>query len=214
MRIRAAVLEDAETRASGAAASRPAAHSFGAIMVMGMLAAAALGGCMRRSQAAPPARDPASATAGVAGEAAGDFRDIAVRDEGGRGTTLRSALAGKPALVSLWAPWCAPCVREQPALERLARAAQACGGAVVAVAVGEAPETVATFARSRGLTFQQLADDRFVLADALGRRRIPALLVLDRGGHIVFSGDALDGRATAALANAIRPSNDGPACAL
>ena len=213
MRIRAAVLEDAETRASGEAASRPAARSFGAIMVMGMLAAA-LGGCVRRSPAAPPARDPASATAGVAGEAAGDFRDIAVRDEGGRGTTLRSALAGKPALVSLWAPWCAPCVREQPALERLARAAQACGGAVVAVAVGEAPETVATFARSRGLTFQQLADDRFVLADALGRRRIPALLVLDRAGHIVFSGEALDARATAALANAIRPSNDVPPCAL
>jgi len=210
MRIRTPVLEGAATRAGLAAASGPAARSFGAVVIMGMLAVA-LGGCVRGSQAAPPARDPASA----AGEtAAGDFRDIAVRDEGGRGTTLRSALAGKPALVSLWAPWCAPCVREQPALERLARAAQACGGAVVAVAVGEAPDTVATFARSRGLTFQQLADDRFVLADALGRRRIPALLVLDRAGHIVFSGEALDARATAALANAIRPSNDVPPCAL
>jgi len=191
----------------------------GAVVIAGVLGLA-LGGCAPSSRAAPPARDPAQAGAvGVAvaaGDdgAVGDFRDIAVRDEGGRGTTLRSALGGKPALVSLWAPWCAPCVREQPALERLARAAQACGGAVVAVAVGEAPETVASFARSRGLTFRQLADDRFTLADALGRRRIPALMVLDRAGRVVFSGEALDANATAALANAIRPSTDVPPCAL
>ncbi|HEY8925411.1 MAG TPA: TlpA disulfide reductase family protein [Polyangia bacterium] len=172
----------------------------------------ALGGCVRSSRAAAPAQDPARASSSGAG--VGDFRDIAVRDDGGRGTTLRSELAGKPALVSLWAPWCAPCVREQPALERLARAAQACGGAVVAIAVGEAPETVATFARSRGLTFRQLADDRFTLADALGRRRIPALMVLDRAGRVVYTGEALDAHATAALANAIRPSTDVPPCAL
>jgi thiol-disulfide isomerase/thioredoxin len=185
-----------------------------AVMIVGTLAAPQVA-CVSPSPAVRPSRAPASAVVhGSVGEAAADFRDIAVRDEGGQGTTLRSTLGGKPALVSLWAPWCAPCIREQPALERLARAAQACGGAVVAVAVGETPETVATFARARGLTFRQLADDRFVLADALGRRRIPALLVLDRAGRIVFSGEALDANATAALANAIRPSADVPPCAL
>jgi len=206
MRIRATVLRKKSVRA--AALVRFAARGAGAVMLVGVLGAAA--GCGRGAQTAPAARSPAS----PAGPAGGDFQDIAVRDEGGRGTTLRSALGGKPALVSLWAPWCAPCLREQPALERLARAAQACGGAVVAVAVGETPETVAIFARSRGLTFRQLADDRFTLADALGRRRIPALIVLDRAGRVVFSGEALDTNATAALANAIRPSTDVPPCAL
>jgi len=209
MRIRAAVLilENAWLPAL----LRRAARAASAIVVAGVLGAAP-GGCVRSSTAAAPPQAPARASSGGAG--AGDFRDIAVRDEGGQGTTLRSALGGKPALVSLWAPWCAPCVREQPALERLARAAQACGGAVVAVAVGEAPEAVATFARSRGLTFRQLADDRFTLADALGRRRIPALMVIDRAGRVVYTGEALDARATAALANAIRPSTDVPPCAL
>jgi len=216
MRIRAAVLRDKRARVT--AAGRVARDALGAavmaVLIVGALAAPQVA-CVSPSPAARPARDPASAAVqGPATETARDFRDIAVRDEGGRGTTLRSTLGGKPALVSLWAPWCAPCLREQPALERLARAAQACGGAVVAVAVGETPETVASFARSRGLTFRQLADDRFVLADALGRRRIPALLVLDRAGQIVFSGETLDATATAALASAIRPSEDVPPCAL
>ena len=193
-----------QTRARAAAMVGWAVGAAGAVMAFGVLGAG-LAGCARQSSVAPPAASRPAAT---------DFRDIAVRDEGGRGTTLRSALRGKPALVSLWAPWCAPCVREQPELERLARAAGACGGAVVAVAVGEAPETVATFARARGLTFPQLADDHFVLADALGRRRIPALLVLDRAGRIVYSGESLDANATAALANAIRPSTEVPPCSL
>ena len=148
----------------------------------------------------------------LATDHAGDFRDVAVRDTSGQGITLRAALSGKPALVSLWAPWCAPCVREQPALERLSRAAAACGGLVVAVAVGETPDTVATFARTRGLTFRQLADERFQLADALGQRRIPATVVLDRAARIVFTGEALDAGASAALSGAIGPG-ESP-CAL
>lgn len=150
------------------------------------------------------------ASAGCAGEAATprdarvapaslDFRDVFVRDVAGQSLTLRLAIASRPALVSLWAPWCEPCRKEQPALERLARAAQACGGLVVAVGVGETPQSVATFARERGLSFRQLADERFELADALGQRRIPTTVVLDRTARVVFTGEALDARAEAAL---------------
>jgi thiol-disulfide isomerase/thioredoxin len=37
----------------------------------------------------------------------------------GKKTTL-AAFKGKPLLLNLWATWCAPCVREMPALDRLA----------------------------------------------------------------------------------------------
>ena len=38
----------------------------------------------------------------------------------GKKTTL-AAFKGKPLLLNLWATWCAPCVREMPALDRLAQ---------------------------------------------------------------------------------------------
>lgn len=38
----------------------------------------------------------------------------------GKKTTL-AAFKGKPVLLNLWATWCAPCVREMPALDRLAQ---------------------------------------------------------------------------------------------
>ena len=38
----------------------------------------------------------------------------------GKSTTL-AAFRGKPVLLNLWATWCAPCVREMPALDRLAQ---------------------------------------------------------------------------------------------
>jgi hypothetical protein len=37
-----------------------------------------------------------------------------------------------------------------------------------------------------------LLDEDFRVADALGQRDVPATLVVDRGGRIVYRGDALD----------------------
>jgi peroxiredoxin len=111
---------------------------------------------------------------------------------------------GRVALVSFWATWCEACDREMDALNRLqARTAQRDDFVVLGVAVGEERDKVATFARRRGLSYAQLVDEHFLLADALGQRRLPATLVLDRAGHIVFRGDALDARSLDALQRAI-----------
>jgi thiol-disulfide isomerase/thioredoxin len=145
---------------------------------------------------------PRGAGAGVAaGDGAGVSRVPITSLDGGT-AALGAALGGKPALVSFWAPWCEPCVRELPQLERLAQAAGLCGAAVLGVAVGERPEAIRPFCRARHLTYPQYTDESFALADALGQRRIPAIVVFDRAGAIVYRGDALDARATAALAAA------------
>jgi len=47
------------------------------------------------------------------------------------------------------------------------------------------------------------ADGEFKLSDALGQRRVPATLVLDRGGRVVYSGGALDEQALAAFRAAL-----------
>src|SRR5262249_27776986 len=146
--------------------------------------------------------------------ASGDFREVRLADVGGGASSLASVLGRRPALVSFWAPWCEPCVRELPDLERLARALSLCGAVVVGVAVGEKPGAIGDFCRARGLTYPQLADEEFTLADALGQRRIPATVVLDGAQRVVYAGDALDGRAREALARALGPAGDTTRCAL
>jgi peroxiredoxin len=117
---------------------------------------------------------------------------------------LVRAANGRVALVSFWATWCEACNREMDALNRLqARTAQRDDVVVLGVAVGEERDKVASFAHRRGLTYAQLVDEHFLLADALGQHRLPATLVLDRTGRIVFRGDALDARSLDALQRAI-----------
>jgi peroxiredoxin len=128
---------------------------------------------------------------------------VPLRDLADRPVQLDAAVAGKVALVSFWATWCDACVAEMEALNRLDERAKKSGGMVIGVAVGEPREKVAEFARRHGLAYAQLLDEELKLADALGQRRLPATLVLDRAGRVVWSGGALDERALAAFRAAL-----------
>jgi peroxiredoxin len=103
------------------------------------------------------------------------------------------------ALVSLWATWCDACVQEIDALGRLDERVRALGGAVVAVDEGEPLHTVRAFVQQRGLRYAQLIDEELRLGDALGNKRVPTTLVVDRSGRIAYLGGALDEPALAAL---------------
>jgi thiol-disulfide isomerase/thioredoxin len=151
-----------------------------------------------------------------AGRPTADWRHVAVTGAGGRqlpATTIPDLLRGRPALVNLWAPWCESCVRELPLLEQVARRAAACGAAVVGVAVGETPATVAAFPPVKDASYPLYVDQDFALADSLGQRRIPATLVIDGSGRIVYAGSALDGAALAALRGTLAGPS-APGCAL
>ena len=123
----------------------------------------------------------------------------------GAATDLRSVLHGRVGVVSFWATWCNTCVGEITALERLhAQASARSDAVVIGVAVGESRETVAEFARKRRLPYEQLVDEGFHLVDALGEQRVPATLVVDHAGHIVFRGGALDPAGLAAFRSALQ----------
>lgn len=66
----------------------------------------------------------------------------------GRPVDLGAALAGKPALVNLWAYWCEPCAHELPALQQYADRA---GPALTVLTVHSDPAEVKALARLRDL---------------------------------------------------------------
>jgi peroxiredoxin len=117
----------------------------------------------------------------------------------GQPTRLDQLAAGKPALVSFWATWCDACAAELAALNRLHDRATASGALVIGVDVGEPRDKASAFVREHGLAYAQLVDEKMELADALGQKRLPATLVLDRQGRVVFVGAALDEKALAAF---------------
>jgi peroxiredoxin len=121
----------------------------------------------------------------------------------GQPARLPQTVAGRVAVVAVWATWCEACAAELGELQRLSDRAAARGALVVAVAVGEARGTVADFVARHGLRYPQLVDEDFHLADALGQSRVPATLVVDRAGRIVYRGGALDEGALEALRAAL-----------
>jgi peroxiredoxin len=137
--------------------------------------------------------------------------DVEVTTLSGERTSVAHVADGRVALVSLWATWCDACAREMDSLNRLyAKAAGEGAAVVIGVAIGEEPEKVATYVHRRGLRYVQLVDESFVFADAIGgQRRLPATLVVDRRGRVVFRGDILDSKSLEALRNALADSSAG-----
>ncbi len=83
------------------------------------------------------------ARAGVAGRdtVASAVPAWTLRTSDGKEASLQGALAGGPVLVSFWALWCAPCLRELPHLDRIARET---AGRLTVLAVNEdGPRSVA-----------------------------------------------------------------------
>jgi thiol-disulfide isomerase/thioredoxin len=71
----------------------------------------------------------------------------------GKPTTLSALAGGKPLLVNLWATWCAPCVAELPALDKLAAASAGKGVTVIAVSQDQGlPAHVDAFLAQRKFT--------------------------------------------------------------
>lgn len=173
--------------------------------------------CLALVACAPAAARPLDATASASRDAtASATRDATASNPprslppaplltlDGAPADLGAAIQGRAAVVSLWATWCDACLEEAGALRRLDAQATARGDAVVVgIAVGEPHATVAAFAREHDLGYARFVDEDFHLADALGQRRLPATLVVDCQGRIVYRGGALDSAALAAFRSAL-----------
>jgi thiol-disulfide isomerase/thioredoxin len=119
---------------------------------------------------------------------------------------------GKVVLINFWASWCAPCVKEVPALVEAQRQWGDHGLQVVGIALDEG-EPVRAFARRMHINYPVLLAgmDGFDLSQSFGNEilSIPFSVVLDRGGRIryrhlgVLTPDQLRGWIPPLLAEAV-----------
>lgn len=98
--------------------------------------------------------------------------------------SLPQLIAGKPAVVNLWATWCGPCRAEMPTL---AAAQQSMPDvAFVFVNQGESPATVAAYLQRSGLSLANVwLDPASSLGPAAGSQGLPTTLFFDATGQRV-----------------------------
>jgi thiol-disulfide isomerase/thioredoxin len=106
-----------------------------------------------------------------------------------------------PAVINLWASWCAPCRSELPVLQAFAdrHAGQV---RVIGVVSMDEREAALGLAGDLGLRFPQLDDRNGRLMRAVERTALPITVFVDRAGRVrdLYNGRALDRRALDDLA--------------
>ncbi|MBP0466961.1 TlpA family protein disulfide reductase [Roseomonas sp. PWR1] len=110
--------------------------------------------------------------------------DLTFTDAEGKAFTLAD-FAGRGLVINLWATWCPPCVREMPALDRLAVTLSRDGVLVLPLSSdrGGAPVVQAFYERTQLRTLRVWLDPRGAAARALGARGLPTTVIVDRGGR-------------------------------
>jgi len=118
----------------------------------------------------PPVPAPSAAFQTLDGDAAslGDFK-------------------GKVVLVNFWATWCAPCVAEMPALERLHQALVDEGFAVLAISEDRGgAATVNPFLARLDLQFLPVyLDPKAALGRAFALKGLPTSFLIGRDGNVI-----------------------------
>lgn len=109
---------------------------------------------------------------------------LPVTDGDGRAVGL-AELAGRPALVNLWASWCLPCVAELPALDRLAASSPEIGVMAISLDLGGAAAAKAAFERMGIRHLPLRIDAERQAASVWSVPVLPTTLLLDGGGREV-----------------------------
>lgn len=116
------------------------------------------------------------------------------------GTSIAVDELRGPAVINLWASWCAPCRKELPAFQRLA---QRSAGQLHVIGVNsrDSREAARSVGEDFGLTFPNLADPQEQLSRKLARNALPLTLLVDAQGRIrhLDSSGALDDAALTEL---------------
>jgi thiol-disulfide isomerase/thioredoxin len=148
-----------------------------------------LAGCDRQSgEAAQPQPSEAAGKAQVGtidrSRKGSEMPDFTFADTAGKTLQLKE-LRGKPVLINLWATWCAPCVAELPALDRMAQA-----GVIRVVTISQdmgQTEKVGAFLKQRGVTrLEPWLDPKSDLAFHYGAMPLPISVLYGSDGREIW----------------------------
>jgi thiol-disulfide isomerase/thioredoxin len=88
-----------------------------------------------------------------------------------------------PAVVNLWATWCAPCRAEIPAFEEVHQA-RGDGVRFIGVNIGDAPDAARKFLDDVGASYDQYLDPDGYVVTELGTTNMPVTFVIADDGAI------------------------------
>ncbi|MFL5578090.1 MAG: TlpA family protein disulfide reductase [Gemmatimonadaceae bacterium] len=122
----------------------------------------------------------------------------------GKPVDLGAWIGKTPLLIEFWATWCPNCKELEPAL---VAAQRKYGGRVkfvgVAVSVNQSPELVRRYATKHALPVEVLFDRKGTATDAYDVPATSYVVVIDRAGKIVYTGQGGDQNLDAALGKAL-----------
>jgi cytochrome c biogenesis protein CcmG/thiol:disulfide interchange protein DsbE len=104
--------------------------------------------------------------------------------QGGAADTTQ--MRGHVVVVNVWATWCGPCEREQPALESVAKAYAARGVRFLGLNERDNLDAAKTWIAQHAVTYPSISDPSGAFADDLGFLGYPDTYVVDPSGTIRF----------------------------
>ena len=126
-----------------------------------------------------------------AGSMIASLPEVRLRDTDGKEVnTAHIAGQGKPVILSFFATWCKPCMRELEAINEVYDQWQEETGVemyIVSVDQGQDTQKVKPLVNGKGWEYHVLLDPNGTFKRAMNVQNIPHLLVLDSKGTIVYT---------------------------
>lgn len=97
---------------------------------------------------------------------------------------VRTDTVTGPAMYTLWASWCPPCIAEMPILNQLYPELQAQGIRLIAVNQGEATDTIANYLARDPVDFEIWQDPQRQMGISLRADDLPTTAFVDKRGVV------------------------------
>ena len=130
------------------------------------------------------------ATAGLYAQTKNDLPNVTIKDLAGKDVNIATlSNDGKPFVITFWATWCGPCVKEHNALSDVYDDwKEETGVKIFAVSIDDSRSTakMRPFVEGKGWEFDVLLDTNKELARAMNVNNPPFTFLFDGNGKMVY----------------------------